>query len=64
MAGSSLRRVCRLIKISFDTNGTPYNSSTASQILRPTKTDAGGEPETGMQFGMALQVTVQWENVT
>ena len=29
-------------------------NSAISQILRPTKTDAGGGPETGMQVGMAL----------
>ena len=29
-------------------------NSAVSQILRPTKTDAGGGPETGMQVGMAL----------
>ena len=28
--------------------------SAIPQILRPTKTDAGGGPETGMQVGMAL----------
>ena len=28
-------------------------NSAVSQILRPTKTDAGGGPETGMQVGMA-----------
>ena len=30
-------------------------NSAVSQILRPTKTDAGGGPETGMQVGMALK---------
>ena len=30
-----------MIKISFATNSAPYNSSTVSQILRLSKTDAG-----------------------
>ena len=50
-----------MIKIRFDTNGALYNSSTFSQILRPTKTDAGGGPEAGMQFGMAV---VEKESLT
>ena len=30
-----------MIKISFATNSAPYSSSTVSQILRLSKTDAG-----------------------
>ena len=47
-----------LDKNSFDTNGAPYNSSTVSLILRPTKTDADRGSETGMQFGMALYLNI------